>query len=679
MRVPAFVALIVGVVLVPTTLGVAKLDRDRDRSQLERSLVAETEAHGGALENYFTRSQSVVLLTSNSPAFAEFLAAPGTRAQKVQREGRALNDVVHHLGYLEQLYPSSIGEACFIDADGAELARVVRGRVARPQELSTAESQTPFFAPTFALRFGQTHQTLPYVAPDTKEWVVANATPIPQRDGRKRAIVHFEVTVESFRRAMGRATDAELRVVDGATGRVIIDGADPQRVGARLGNPDDHRFVALARRAGRAGVAKVDGRLVAYRRIRRTLGNANDWLVVASAPSPTPSFLAGLGAAPLAAIALALLLIAGGGAALRAGRRELEAQATTDGLTGLGNRRKLLADLARRVRTARSDAPSVLTLFDLNGFKNYNDTFGHQAGDALLQRLGSSLAQAIAPFGGRAYRPGGDEFCVIADAREQHAMEQAACGALSESGDGFDVSAAFGSVVIPRDAGDATEAMRKADEAMYAQKHSGRATAGRQSSDVLLRALAERHPDLGDHQDGVAELAGEIARRAGIDGEDLLQLAHAAALHDVGKVAIPDAIINKPAALDDEEWAFMRRHTIIGERIIAAAPALVGAAKLVRSSHEAFDGSGYPDRLAGADIPLGARIIAICDAFDAMISDRPYYSRPKTTDEALAELMGCAGSQFDPELVRLFLQVMTERAAAPTAGDSLPSGTPQSV
>src|SRR3954468_9942971 len=227
MRVPAFVALIVGVILVPTTLGVAKLDRDRDRSQLERSLVAETEAHGGALENYFTRSQSVVLLTANSPAFAEFLAAPGTRPEKVRRNGRALRDVVQHLRYLEQLYPSSIGEACFIDADGAELARVVRGRVARPQELSTSESQTPFFAPTFALRSGQTHQTLPYVSPDTKQWVIANATPIPQPDGRKRAIVHFEVTVESFRRAMGRATDAEETVRRTVCEAAVTCGGQP--------------------------------------------------------------------------------------------------------------------------------------------------------------------------------------------------------------------------------------------------------------------------------------------------------------------------------------------------------------------------------------------------------------------------------------------------------------------
>jgi HD-GYP domain-containing protein (c-di-GMP phosphodiesterase class II) len=269
-------------------------------------------------------------------------------------------------------------------------------------------------------------------------------------------------------------------------------------------------------------------------------------------------------------------------------------------------------------------------------------------------------------FDGTAYRPGGDEFCVIAGAARQHEMEQAGSNALAESGEGFAISAAFGSVVVPLDTGDPTEAMRRADEAMYAQKHSGRATAGRQSSDVLLRALTERHPDLGDHLDGVAELAADVATRMGIDGNELTQLRHAASLHDIGKVAIPDAIITKPAALDDEEWAFMRRHTIIGERIIAAAPALGRAAKLVRSSHEAYDGTGYPDKLSGLEIPLGARIIAVCDAFDAMLAPRPY-SPPSAIVQALAELRRCAGTQFDPAVVDAFEQVVADRSQAPTA------------
>src|SRR3954467_11304083 len=250
MRLLSFAALIVGVVLIPTALGVAKLDHDRDQSQVKRTLVAETDEHGGALEDYFARARSIILLTANSPAFANVLAEPGTRAQKVRRHGRGLVEVTHHLRYLEKLYPDSIGEACFIDARGEEFARAVRGKTAAPGDLSTQEEQTVFFAPAFAQRFGQVHQTAPYVSPDTKEWVVANATLIPQRDGHKRAFVHFEVTVESFRRAMGQNgadSGIDLHVVDGRTGRVVIDAARPQRVGARLGVPGDARFAALAR------------------------------------------------------------------------------------------------------------------------------------------------------------------------------------------------------------------------------------------------------------------------------------------------------------------------------------------------------------------------------------------------------------------------------------------------
>jgi diguanylate cyclase (GGDEF)-like protein len=665
MRSISFAALIVGVILIPTALGVAKLDHDRDVSAVERSLVAKTDQHAGALESYFARARSIILLTANSPAFANVLAEPGTRAQKVRRHGRSIREVTHQLGYLERLYPNSIGEACFIDADGAEFARVVRGGVARAADLSTQEKQTVFFAPTFALGFGNVHQTRPYVSPDTKEWVVANATLIPQRDGRRRAIVHFEVTIESFRRAMGATSEAELRVIDGRTGRLIIDGTRSQRVGAALGEPDDRRFIGIAT-AARDGVTKVGGRLTAYRRLAPTSGNANDWIVVASAKSPTGSLRSGMSPASVGMLAIALLVVALAGVSLRTGRRELEFQATTDGLTGLANRRKLIADLTRRARSATDSEPLLLTLFDLNGFKNYNDTFGHPAGDALLLRLATALTAAVAPLGGRAYRPGGDEFCVIADAGHQQAIERAASGALSEHGDGFDVSAAFGSVVIPHDAADATEALRKADEAMYAQKHSGRANAGRQSSDVLARALAERHPDLGDHLDGVAELAVEVGRRLGVEGEELTQLRHAAALHDVGKVGIPDAIITKPTPLNEDEWAFMRRHTLIGERILAAAPALSSAARLVRSTHEEWDGSGYPDAISAGEIPLGSRIIAVCDAFDAMISNRPY-ATPKTVPEALAELRTCAGTQFDPAIVSAFEAVLADRARRPTA------------
>jgi diguanylate cyclase (GGDEF)-like protein len=666
MRSVSFAALIVGLMLIPTSLGLAKLEHDREISALKRTLIAETGEHGGALESYFSRARSIVLLTANSPAFARVLAEPGTRAEKLRRQDQSLRDVTRHLRYLEHLYPTSIGEACFINARGEELARVVRGQVARTADLSTREESTVFFAPTFALRFGQVHQTQPYVSPDTKEWVVANATPIPQPDGRKRAIVHFEVTMESFRRAMGKTVGAHLRVIDGRTGRVVIDGLRPQRVGAALGVPGDRRFAGIATSDRSAGIMEAGGRLTAYRRIGAKAGNVNDWIVTASALTPTGGLLAGLGPVTIVLLVLGVAVASLAGLSLRAARRELEVQASADGLTGLGNRRKLMLDLERRLRQASAAQPAVVILFDLNGFKSYNDTFGHPAGDALLQRLGDALAAAVAPFSGRAYRPGGDEFCVIADAAERPALEAAACAALSEHGEGFAISTAFGSVLVPSEADDVSDALRKADEAMYAQKRSGRATAGRQSSDVLLQALSERHPELSAHGDGVAELAAQVGARLGIAGEELAQLRDAAALHDVGKVAIPDAVLNKPAALTPDEWAFMRRHTIIGERILAAAPALGGAARLVRSSHEGWDGRGYPDGLAGEEIPLGARIVAVCDAFDAMISTRPYAS-PKTTEQALAELRRCAGTQFDPGIVAVFEQVIAARARSPIA------------
>jgi len=148
MRVVSFVALIVGVILIPTALGLAKIDHDREVSELQRMLLAETDEHGAALENYITRARSIVLLTADAPAFSNLLAEPGTRSGKVRARGRNIAEVTHHLGSLERLYPASIGEACFIDANGEEFARVMRGDVASASDLSTEEEQAPFFAPT---------------------------------------------------------------------------------------------------------------------------------------------------------------------------------------------------------------------------------------------------------------------------------------------------------------------------------------------------------------------------------------------------------------------------------------------------------------------------------------------------------------------------------------------------
>jgi diguanylate cyclase (GGDEF)-like protein/putative nucleotidyltransferase with HDIG domain len=370
-----------------------------------------------------------------------------------------------------------------------------------------------------------------------------------------------------------------------------------------------------------------------------------------------------LAAASLLAVFARLILSLRENAGMLVASRE---EALTDALTGLGNRRALNRDL-ERITSGRRD-PAALALFDLDGFKHYNDSYGHPAGDALLQRLGAKLASHV-HVTGSAYRMGGDEFCVLLPldpAGDAEAQAADAAAALTEHGDGFGITCSFGGVAVPHEAAEAEEALRIADQRMYAHKGGGRTSARNQSRDVLLRALAERDPELGEHISGVAELAEAVARRLDLDAEHVEHVRHAAALHDVGKMAIPDAILDKPAALDDDEWQFIRRHTIIGERIVAAAPALRPVGALVRSSHERWDGAGYPDNLVGEQIPLGARIVSVCDAFDAMVADRPYRAGMDAAD-ALAELRRCAGSQFDPAVVAAFAAAWGEREVLPAA------------
>jgi two-component system, cell cycle response regulator len=158
----------------------------------------------------------------------------------------------------------------------------------------------------------------------------------------------------------------------------------------------------------------------------------------------------------------------------------------------------------------------------------------------------------------------------------------------------------------------------------------------------------------------VAELSLSVGRSLGMTPEELDELARAAELHDIGKIAIPDAILDKPGPLDPAEWSFMRRHTIIGERIMLSAPALAPVAHLVRSTHERWDGTGYPDGLEGGEIPLGSRIVAVCDAFDAMTSDRPY-RRALPAGEALEEVSKFSGTQFDPTVVEQFRRAYSEQ------------------
>jgi two-component system cell cycle response regulator len=358
-----------------------------------------------------------------------------------------------------------------------------------------------------------------------------------------------------------------------------------------------------------------------------------------------------------------------------AGTLRMTAEATraalTDALTGLGNRRALLTDLESELAVADALDPTVLVLFDLDGFKDYNDAFGHPAGDALLVRLGHRLRDATAGRGS-VYRLGGDEFCaLLRHCGDGHAsLVEDALTALDDRGEGFHVTSSHGTVVLPAEARNSERSLQLADQRLYTQKGARRRHATTaQVRDVLLQMVSERTPDLRHHIDDVAALAHGVGQRMGLRPHELQELVRAAELHDIGKMAIPDAILEKADTLDGPEWEFMRRHTVIGERMLHVAPALAGVARLVRWSHERMDGGGYPDGLRGDEIPLGARIVAVCDAFHAMTSERSY-QRAMKPDEAIAELTRCSGSQFDPEVVAAIRAVLAAPALdrAPSAG-----------
>jgi diguanylate cyclase (GGDEF)-like protein len=658
--------LLVAICLLPVGIGSGASAHSHAVAALDGALANTASAQAQVLKDYFSRAQSIDLLTAHNPAFQRFYKTPGDRAAKIRRGGPVLDEANEALGYLEQLFPDSIGEVCFIDRAGPEIARMVRGERATPKDLSPDESGAAFFGPTFALAHGQVYQARPYVSPDTKEWVISNSTLMPTADGSKRAIVHFEVTIESFRRvAASLGSQFDITVVDARTAQVVLDSRRPQQVGAPLGVPDDRRFAPVIAAGLPQGSSAVGDRPVAYQHLQRQRHNANDWYVMAAARAPVgPLYGVSGWSIALAVVALALLIFAA--ISFLAQHRLLVATSMTDALTGISNRRQLKLDLEQGLKEASPAKPLLLMLFDLNGFKAYNDTFGHPAGDALLIRLATALDTAMTELGGSAYRLGGDEFCILVFIQGDRAgsVVAAASQALTEHGGGFHITASYGAILLPEESQNVTEAMQLVDQRMYAQKTSGRRSPDRQSRDVLLRALQERNPELAQSHAAVARLAEAMGARMGLPTEERAQLRQAAELHDVGKLAIPEEILHKPGPLEPAEWAFVRRHTLIGERIIGAAPALARTAKLVRSTHERLDGSGYPDGLAGDQIPLGARIIAVCDAFTAMTSPRPHAAQ-LTVPEAIAELQRGAGTQFHRAVVDGFSEMAVEMAWPP--------------
>ena len=342
-------ALVVAIGLVPVVVSVVFVQRAsaaHSRTELDQRLTSEAAAERQALRVYFSRARTIDLLLAQRSEFSEFYKQPGTLDRRISGNGQSIREINGVLTYLEHLYPQSIGEACFIDRGGHEIARAVRGVSTLQSDLSPDESQNPFFAPTFAQQTGRVYQASPYVSPDTHEWVISNSTVLANR----QAFVHFEITIESLRRDAAKTVTngTDLTVVDAKTGRVIADAARPQLKGAPLGNPADKRFVDLVRSPADADVISLSGSRMSFVRLRDpNKSNSNDWYVVASASPVQAATLLGDLQWPLALVALVLL---GLGAAIS--RRWGKAQSRLSLLDQIQSTSEALGDVASHLRAS---------------------------------------------------------------------------------------------------------------------------------------------------------------------------------------------------------------------------------------------------------------------------------------------------------------------------------------
>jgi response regulator RpfG family c-di-GMP phosphodiesterase len=240
-------------------------------------------------------------------------------------------------------------------------------------------------------------------------------------------------------------------------------------------------------------------------------------------------------------------------------------------------------------------------------------------------------------------------------------MVLAATASLRDGDNEMSLGTTYGEVAIPEEAQEAVLALQIAGQRLAAHKRLQHRSARRQAHAVLIAALSARRPDLRDQLRIVAYRAIALGRRLGMDREEIDDVALAAELQDVGLLAVPESVLEKED-LDEAERAMIHNHTAEGARIVSAAPGLTSVARLVRSSAEHFDGSGYPDCLAGEAIPLGSRVIAVSVAFAAM-TERPPHREPIGPGEALAELRRDSGGQFDPRIIEALAQDLAEEAA----------------
>lgn len=387
-------------------------------------------------------------------------------------------------------------------------------------------------------------------------------------------------------------------------------------------------------------------------------------------------------------------------AALQNANAQLEALATTDPLTGLPNHRAMVAALdAEMERAHRYGRPFSVLFLDIDHFKAINDGLGHAAGDAALREFAAVVRGSLRGVDTLG-RWGGEEFVALlpeTDSEGALSAAEAARAAVAAhcvaACGGTRLTCSVGVAAhplhfAPEHGGERDALVEGADRAMYAAKHLGRnqvrcaddpavaallreADAGtsreQQALSGTIEALAAlvdaRQTAAGASAERVAALSVELAQEMGLPGAEARLMGQAARLHNIGKIAVSDAVLCKPGRLNAEEWAVIKRHPVVGADVVSLVPGLRALAGIIYSHHEHWNGTGYPEGLAGDAIPLPARILSVVAAFVSMTAEHPY-RQARSEAAALDELHRCAGTQFDPDVVRAFARMHPQELCA---------------
>jgi diguanylate cyclase (GGDEF)-like protein len=328
-----------------------------------------------------------------------------------------------------------------------------------------------------------------------------------------------------------------------------------------------------------------------------------------------------------------------------------------DPLTNVYNRRYYNENIIRY--DSIENFPLCLMLADIDSLKTVNDAFGHTAGDQMLVEVADALKNVVDDKGFVA-RIGGDEFIVLvintSHQMAENIIEEIHTSLSNKTVSGVKISVSIGYDIIHQ-LDYFNQAFKNAEDNMYKNKLFDRSNDKNETINTIMKSLYEKNPREESHSQRVSKYCEKIGEALNLSKDRINLLSVAGILHDIGKIAIDDQILDKPGKLTDEEYQMIKKHPEIGYRILSASPQYLELSKDILHHHERYDGKGYPQGLKGENIPLNSRIISVADAYDAMIYSRPYRSS-LTKEEAIKELKRCSGSQFDSEIVEKFIEIL---------------------